>query len=72
MYQTSGSTLLTSRENGALHEMVMELLLPSALKSLTEDSKPVTCYYNHDCIASSCGKEAKKYVYHDIDITLFM
>ena len=39
-YQISGSTPVTSRENGALHEMVTELALPLDFKSPTADSGP--------------------------------
>ncbi|CAI8047494.1 hypothetical protein GBAR_LOCUS26248, partial [Geodia barretti] len=38
-YQISGSTPVTSRENGALHEMVTELALLVALNSPTADTK---------------------------------
>ena len=39
-YQISGSTPVTSRENGALHEMVTVPALLVALKPPTADSGP--------------------------------
>ena len=39
-YQISGSTPVTSRENGALHKMVTELALLVTIKSPTADSGP--------------------------------
>ncbi|CAI8008563.1 hypothetical protein GBAR_LOCUS5863 [Geodia barretti] len=43
-YQISGSTPVTSRENGALHEMVTELALLITLISPTADSGPKICH----------------------------
>ena len=42
-YQISGSTPVTSRENGALHEMVTELALLVTIKSPTADSGGPGC-----------------------------
>ncbi|CAI8007702.1 hypothetical protein GBAR_LOCUS5343, partial [Geodia barretti] len=40
-YQISESTPVTSRENGALHEMVTELALLVSLKFNGADNRPV-------------------------------
>ena len=42
----SGSSPLTSRENGAVHEMVIEVLLFSASRFPTDASKPVSSNQN--------------------------
>ena len=40
VYQISGSTSVTSRENGAVQEMVIESVLLVVLRSLTDCSEP--------------------------------
>ena len=42
-YQISGSTPVTSRENGAVHEMVTELALLVTIKPPTADSGGPGC-----------------------------
>ncbi|CAI8013979.1 hypothetical protein GBAR_LOCUS8792, partial [Geodia barretti] len=56
-YQISGSTPVTSRENGALHEMVTELALLVALNSPTADTNTL----NGQCGIVTLHKGATKY-----------
>ena len=46
-YQISGSTSVTSRENGALHEMVIDEALLIVSRSPTDDSGPVSFAQKH-------------------------
>ena len=40
-YQISGSTPVTSRENGALHDTVIDEVLLAVSRFTTDDSRPV-------------------------------
>ena len=62
-YRISGSTSVTFRENGAVHEMVMDETLLLVSSSPTDDSRPdiechiqililYTCILDHELIAS--------------------
>ncbi|CAI8033361.1 hypothetical protein GBAR_LOCUS18820, partial [Geodia barretti] len=62
-YQISGSTPVTSRENGALHEMVTESALLVALKSPTADTNTL----NGQCGIVTLRKGDTKYHRHTLN-----